>query len=316
MAKKDKKNKKETKQKKSEKKAQAEMVGAAIEAKGFDVAHKIWLAGVGAYGKAYDAASDGVGKVSAQSTTWFDELVERGEEIESDVRARLTSHTAVAAMAKQMHKVTDRAAKVRDRVQDARDEATEAVTKFQEEQRERLEARMERMRETLGITGLSLKAKKTDKLHTKLDKLEEQVASLHADADGVDDAVKARVARLTNEIASVGGKTKKTVKKAKKSVKKAAKKVAEVATSALPATDENGRLDKPMGEADDLKLIKGVGAVLERKLNEAGIFHFWQLVNLEASQVETLEAEMRFPGRITRDAWQAQAKTFAAEIAN
>ena len=63
-------------------------------------------------------------------------------------------------------------------------------------------------------------------------------------------------------------------------------------------------------------MIKGVGAVLERKLNEVGIFHFWQLANLAAAQVETLEADMRFPGRIKRDAWQAQAKTFAAEVAN
>lgn len=312
MAKKDKKNKKETKQKKNAKKAQAKMVGAAIEAKGFDVAHKIWLAGVGAYGKAYDVAADGVDVMSNQSTAWFDELVERGEEIENDIRARLTSNTAVAAMAKQMNKVTDQAAKVRDRVQDAREDATEVVSKFQEEQRERLEARMERMRDALGIKGLSRSAKKTDKLHTKLDKLEEQVASLQADAEGVDDAVKARVERLTDEIASVGGKAKKSAKKAKKTVKKAVKKAA----AALPQTDENGRLAQALGRADDLKLIKGVGAVLERKLNDAGIFHFWQLANLKAAQIATLETDMRFPGRIKRDGWQDQAKTFAAEVAN
>ena len=55
-----KKDKKEKKAKKAEKKAQAQFVGAALEAKGFDVAHKIWLAGVGDYGKEYDFAAEGV----------------------------------------------------------------------------------------------------------------------------------------------------------------------------------------------------------------------------------------------------------------
>ena len=148
MAKKDKKDKKA---KKAEQKARAQFMGAAIEAKGFDVAHKIWLAGVGAYGKAYDVAAEGVGKVSGQGEVLFDDLVARGEEIESDVRARLTSNTAISRMTEQMNRVAEEAAKVRGRVAEATGEATEAVTKFQAEQRERLEARMERMREALGL---------------------------------------------------------------------------------------------------------------------------------------------------------------------
>lgn len=316
MAKKDKKNKKETKKQKAEQKVKAQIVGAAIEAKGFDVAHRIWLAGVGAYGKAYDVATDGLGNVSDQSSALFDELVARGEEIESDIRARLTSNTAVAAMTKQMTQATDQASTVRKKVKDAREEATEAVVKFQEEQRERLEARMERMRDALGLKTLTVKAKKTDKLHTKLDKLEEQVASLQADAADADDAVKARVERLTSEIAAVGGKAKKATKKAKKTVKKTVKAAAKAVKASLPKTDANGRLAEALGEADDLKLIKGVGVVLERKLNASGIFHFWQLANLTAEQIESLEADMSFPGRVQRDAWQDQAKTFMAEMAN
>jgi len=312
MAKKDKKDKKASKKKKAEKKMKAQLVGAAIEAKSFDVAHRIWLAGVGAYGKAYDVATDGLGNVSGQSSALFDELVARGEEIENDIRARLTANTTVAAMTKQMSMVSDKAAEVRERVQGARAEATEAVVKFQEEQRERLEARMERMREALGLKALSGKASKTDKLHSKLDKLEEQVAELQAESADVDDAAKARVERLTSEIAAFGKKSKKAAKKAKKSVKSKTETVAET----LPVTDEMGRLSEPLGEADDLKLIKGVGVVLERKLNAAGIFHFWQLAGLTEEQIAGLEAEMRFPGRIVRDAWQDQARGFIKQVAN
>ena len=317
MAKKDKKAKGE---KKAAKKAKAQFMGAAIEAKGFDVAHKIWLAGVGAYGKAYDVATEGVGKVSGQGEVLFDDLVSRGEEIESDVRARLSSNTAIAKMTEQMGRVAEEASKVRGRVAEATGDATDVVSKFQAEQRERLEARMERMREALGIKQFSLKTKKAEKLHSKLDDLEEQVADLRANSDGADDKVKARVERLSEEIASVGGKAKKA-KKTKKVKAKAAPK-AKAAVKAKPApkakaapkTDENGRLTKPLGQADDLKLIKGVGAVLERRLNDAGIFHFWQISALRKVQMDALEAVLRFPGRMTRDNWKAQARALAKKV--
>lgn len=317
MAKKDKKAKKA---KKAAKKAQAQFLGAAIENKGLDVAHKIWLAGVGAYGKAYDVATEGVGKVSGQGEVLFEDLVSRGEEIESDVRARLNSNSAIAKMSEQMSRVAEEASKVRGRVKEATEEATEAVSKFQEEQRERLEARMERMREALGLKQFSLKAKKADKLHTKLDDLEEQVAELRADADGVDEKVKARVERLSEEIAAVGGKPKKAkkAKPAKKTVKAApkakAKSTRTTKAAAAPKTDENGRLTKPIGTPDDLKMIKGVGAVLERRLNEAGVFHFWQIAQMRKAQMDALEAVLRFPGRMVRDNWKAQARAFAKKV--
>ena len=318
--------KKSKKAQKAEK-AKAKMVGAVIEAKGFDVAHKIWLAGVGAYGKAYDVAADGIGKVGGQSGVLFDDLVKRGEEIEGDVRARLKSNTAVVKMTAQMTKVTDQVSEqvnmVRGKVTEATADVTGTVSKFQEEQRERLEARMQRMRDALGIDKLIGKAKKTEKLHSKLDDLEEQVASLRATSGDADDKVKARVERLSTEIAAVGGKVKKVAKKAiKKTAKKAAvaKKVVKAKApvrkkAATPKVDANGRLAKAMGKADDLKLIKGVGAVLETKLNKAGIFHFWQIAALKKAQIEVLETDMSFPGRVTRDAWKTQAKVFAKNAA-
>ncbi|MDJ0921620.1 MAG: phasin family protein [Henriciella sp.] len=312
MAKKDKKAQK----------AKAKFVGQMIEAKGFDVAHKIWLAGVGAYGKAYDVAADGVGKVSDQGGVMFEDLVKRGEEIESDVRDRLSSNTAVSRMAEQMSKVNEQMSAVRGRMTEATETATEAVTKFQEEQRERLEARMQRMREALGLEKFTGKAKKAQKLHTKLDDLEEQVAELRANAEGVDDAVKSRVERLSEEIAAVGGKPKKSKKKkaakatkaktAAKAAPKAKKVSAKKATApAKPKADANGRLKAAKGAADDLKLIKGVGPVLERRLNEAGVFHYWQIAGFKKAQIETLDTELTLRGRITRDGWVAQAKSLA-----
>ena len=70
-------------------------------------------------------------------------------------------------------------------------------------------------------------------------------------------------------------------------------------------------LDGPKGEKDDLKLISGVGPVLEDKLNELGIYHFWQIAKFEGKDIDLVNDAMAFPGRIERDEWIAQAANLA-----
>ena len=70
-------------------------------------------------------------------------------------------------------------------------------------------------------------------------------------------------------------------------------------------------LEEPEGEKDDLKLISGVGPVLEDKLNELGIFHFWQIAKFEQKDIDLVNDAMSFPGRIERDEWIAQADSLA-----
>jgi len=50
-----------------------------------DTARKIWLAGIGAYGRAFSEASDQISKVTKGGGKVFDELVEKGEVIETMV---------------------------------------------------------------------------------------------------------------------------------------------------------------------------------------------------------------------------------------
>ena len=66
-------------------------------------------------------------------------------------------------------------------------------------------------------------------------------------------------------------------------------------------------------EMDDLKVIKGIGVVMERTLNDLGIGTFKQLAEFGASDVkrvsDALEASNSgFGGRIERDEWVDQAK--------
>ncbi|KCZ50975.1 30S ribosomal protein S1 [Hyphomonas beringensis] len=78
------------------------------------------------------------------------------------------------------------------------------------------------------------------------------------------------------------------------------------ATADESALDEKGRLSGPQGDADDLKEIKGVGPAFEKKLNEAGIYHFWQIAALTDAQIAVLEEEVGTSGK--GEEWKAQAE--------
>ena len=41
-------------------------------------------------------------------------------------------------------------------------------------------------------------------------------------------------------------------------------------------------IDAPRGEADDLKRLPSVNAKLEQRLNDIGVYHFWQIADLDA----------------------------------
>ena len=68
------------------------------------------------------------------------------------------------------------------------------------------------------------------------------------------------------------------------------------------------RLAAPRGAPDDLTKLNGVGPQLEKKLNEAGIFHYWQLGAMQAADGAKLDADLKLNGRIERDGWIAQAR--------
>ena len=73
-------------------------------------------------------------------------------------------------------------------------------------------------------------------------------------------------------------------------------------------------LAKPEGAADNLKEISGVGPKLESALNEAGIFHFWQIASLTGNQIEALDSKLDFRGRIERDNWIDQARRLSETV--
>ena len=67
-------------------------------------------------------------------------------------------------------------------------------------------------------------------------------------------------------------------------------------------------LDGP-GSPDDLKLIVGIGPVLERLLQQLGVGTYRQIARWSERDIDEFDAKLaEFPGRIRRDAWVTQAR--------
>jgi len=67
------------------------------------------------------------------------------------------------------------------------------------------------------------------------------------------------------------------------------------------------------GAPDDLKLIVGVGPVLERMLQQLGITTYRQIARWTERDIDEFDAKLaEFPGRIRRDGWVTQARALHA----
>jgi small subunit ribosomal protein S2 len=81
----------------------------------------------------------------------------------------------------------------------------------------------------------------------------------------------------------------------------------------IPAAAPTGfqGLAGPRGTADDLKKLPGVSGAIEKKFNDLGIFHYWQLAELDHDTAHKIGEEVGLPSRA--DAWVARAKALTAE---
>jgi small subunit ribosomal protein S2 len=82
----------------------------------------------------------------------------------------------------------------------------------------------------------------------------------------------------------------------------------DIGASAHPAKEEVPAAPQP---ADDLKKLPGVSGAIEKKFNDLGIFHYWQLAELDHDTAHKIGEEVGLPSRA--DAWVAKAKALTAE---
>jgi small subunit ribosomal protein S2 len=67
-------------------------------------------------------------------------------------------------------------------------------------------------------------------------------------------------------------------------------------------------IEAPRGDADDLKRLPNIDSKLELRLNDLGVYHFWQIADLDPEMTEALDRALKLKGRVAADGWIAAAK--------
>jgi predicted flap endonuclease-1-like 5' DNA nuclease len=68
-------------------------------------------------------------------------------------------------------------------------------------------------------------------------------------------------------------------------------------------------MQAPDGEGDDLTALRGLGPVLEKRLNEIGVCSYRQLAQMTEQDAQWIATRIQVvPGRILRDRWAEQAR--------
>ncbi|MGH1417632.1 MAG: hypothetical protein ACRBCJ_02115 [Hyphomicrobiaceae bacterium] len=66
------------------------------------------------------------------------------------------------------------------------------------------------------------------------------------------------------------------------------------------------------GDEDDLKRIRGIGVLVEKKLNSIGVKSFVQIANWDKEDIKRVSGLLDFQGRIEREHWIEQARLLAS----
>jgi small subunit ribosomal protein S2 len=93
----------------------------------------------------------------------------------------------------------------------------------------------------------------------------------------------------------------------------AAPAASEAAAAEIEAPVEHFELlAAPRGAPDDLAKLTGVGPQIVKKLNDHGVFHYWQIAALTDGEAAKLDADLKLNGRVGRDRWVEQARALVA----
>jgi predicted flap endonuclease-1-like 5' DNA nuclease len=80
--------------------------------------------------------------------------------------------------------------------------------------------------------------------------------------------------------------------------------------AALAAATQNKIVRMPAG--NDLKRIRGIGVLIEKKLNSMGVASYEQIANWTAQDIDRVSQQLDFKGRIERENWVEQARILAS----
>jgi predicted flap endonuclease-1-like 5' DNA nuclease len=72
-------------------------------------------------------------------------------------------------------------------------------------------------------------------------------------------------------------------------------------------------ISKSETSQDDLTRINGIGKVLKGKLNDLGIYTFKQISELTHADIDRVNEQLSFKGRIEREKWVEQARALTGQ---
>lgn len=112
--------------------------------------------------------------------------------------------------------------------------------------------------------------------------------------------LKARVEVLEKELKALRKLLEKGARKASPATKRVTTKKSVAKSPAARRSAAN--------TADNLQVIKGIGAVIDKKLQEYGVNSYAQIAAWSPVEVEDFSQRLNFKGRIEREGWVEQAK--------
>jgi predicted flap endonuclease-1-like 5' DNA nuclease len=68
----------------------------------------------------------------------------------------------------------------------------------------------------------------------------------------------------------------------------------------------------PRAPPDDLKRIRGIGVLIEKRLLAMGITSYEEVANWTAADIDRVSQSLEFKGRIERENWVEQARILAS----
>ena len=68
----------------------------------------------------------------------------------------------------------------------------------------------------------------------------------------------------------------------------------------------------PGAELHDLKRIRGIGVLIEKKLQSMSVTRYEQIANWTVADIERVSRVLDFQGRIERENWVEQARILAS----
>jgi predicted flap endonuclease-1-like 5' DNA nuclease len=73
-----------------------------------------------------------------------------------------------------------------------------------------------------------------------------------------------------------------------------------------------GDVKASSGRPDDLKRIRGIGVLIEKRLNALGITTYTEVANWSSSDIDRISQTLDFKGRIERENWVEQARILSS----